>query len=153
VDLTVGQALPDNTMSHPAPAPAAHRRVVLSEDGTNFLINGMAFMMGGPPMFVARSGTVEEWDIDNKTDEVHAFHVHQVHFLLLATDGRDPGYRRWLDTVNVPPRTRRPDGTYAPGSVRILVDFRDPIARGTFVFHCHILDHEDHGMMATIRVI
>ena len=113
----------------------------------------MAFMMGRAPMFVARSGTVEEWNVYNKTDEVHAFHIHQVHFLLLANDGRDPGYRRWLDTVNVPPRSRKPDGTYTPGSVRILVDFRDPIVRGTLVFHCHILDHEDHGMMATIRVI
>jgi len=153
IELSAGQALPDNTMSQAAPAPAAQRRVVLSEVGTKFLINGMAFMMGRAPMFVARSGTVEEWNVYNKTDEVHAFHIHQVHFLLLANDGRDPGYRRWLDTVNVPPRSRKPDGTYMPGSVRILVDFRDPIVRGTLVFHCHILDHEDHGMMATIRVI
>ena len=109
--------------------------------------------MGAPPAVVARSGTVEQWDVLNRTDEVHDFHIHQVHFLLVATGGRDPGDRRWFDTVNVPPRTRKPDGSYVPGSVRILVDFRDPVVRGTFVFHCHILDHEDHGMMATIRVI
>jgi FtsP/CotA-like multicopper oxidase with cupredoxin domain len=44
-------------------------------------------------------------------------------------------------------------GAARPGSVRLLVDFRNPIVRGTFVFHCHMLDHEDGGMMAKIRVI
>jgi len=44
-------------------------------------------------------------------------------------------------------------GTGTPGTVVILVDLRDPVMRGTFLFHCHILDHEDGGMMAKMRVI
>ncbi len=153
LDLATGASLPRNTMSQPLPAPAARRRIVLGESGGRFFINGKTFAMGAPPAIVARSGTVEEWIVINQTDEVHDFHIHQVHFLLAATDGRDPRVRHWLDTVNVPPRVRRSDGSYVPGSVRILVDFRDPIVRGTFVFHCHILDHEDKGMMAIIRVV
>jgi FtsP/CotA-like multicopper oxidase with cupredoxin domain len=40
-----------------------------------------------------------------------------------------------------------------PASMKMLIDFRDPIVRGTFVYHCHILDHEDGGMMAKIQVL
>ena len=57
--------------------------------------------------------------------------------------------RAWRDTVLVPVRR----GAARPGSVKVLVDFRSPIVRGTFVFHCHMLDHEDGGMMAKIQVI
>ena len=42
--------------------------------------------------------------------------------------------------------------TLLVGSVTVLADFRDPVVRGTFVYHCHILEHEDGGMMAKILV-
>jgi FtsP/CotA-like multicopper oxidase with cupredoxin domain len=135
------------------PAPAAHRTIRFTEDDRGFYINGASYAMNAPPMVVARSGTVEEWTIENATDEVHAFHIHQVHFLTESIDGGAMAEHVWLDTVNVPPRKRLPDGRYAAGRARLLVDFRDPIVRGTFLFHCHILDHEDQGMMATIKVI
>jgi FtsP/CotA-like multicopper oxidase with cupredoxin domain len=53
------------------------------------------------------------------------------------------------------PRCRIPakNGAWTPGRLQVIVDFRDPIIKGLFVFHCHILDHEDSGMMATIRAI
>jgi FtsP/CotA-like multicopper oxidase with cupredoxin domain len=57
----------------------------------------------------------------------------------------------WADTVNVPPR-RHVRGLTVPGRVVLAIDFRDPVVRGTFVYHCHILDHGDQGMMALIRV-
>ena len=109
--------------------------------------------MGDRPAIVARSGTVEAWTLLNETDEVHDFHIHQVHFATTSLDGVPVRPRIWSDTVNVPPRRRLADGRYVAGNAKIIVDFRDPVVRGTFVYHCHILDHEDQGMMAVIRVI
>jgi FtsP/CotA-like multicopper oxidase with cupredoxin domain len=127
----------------------AHRTIRLSEDAKGFYVNGRAFSMNEPPTVVARSGTLEEWTILNETDEIHAFHLHQVHFVVESVDGVSVSPRAWRDTVLVPVR----HGPARPGSVKVLVDFRNPIVRGTFVFHCHMLDHEDGGMMAKIRVI
>jgi FtsP/CotA-like multicopper oxidase with cupredoxin domain len=136
----------------PPSAPVAERTVAFGEtdDGKRFFINGRSFSMSDGPMFVARSGTVEEWTIVNKTQEVHTFHLHQVHYVVESVDGVPVplARRHWSDTFNVPyARGKR------PGTLKILVDFRDPVVRGTFMFHCHILDHEDAGMMATVRVI
>jgi FtsP/CotA-like multicopper oxidase with cupredoxin domain len=135
----------------PLTAPSVRRTVRLSEDANGFYIDGKAFEMDAPPAIVAHSGTVEEWTILNETNEVHAFHIHQVHVVAIATDGVAERQRVWRDTVLVP--VRRGGPRPIPGSVRILVDFRDPRIRGTFVFHCHMADHEDGGMMATIKVI
>jgi FtsP/CotA-like multicopper oxidase with cupredoxin domain len=109
--------------------------------------------MGAPPAIVARSGTLEEWTIRNDTDEVHDFHIHQVHFVVEALNGEQIHPRTWRDTVLVPAQRRQGTRSSLPGTARILVDFRNPAIRGTFVFHCHMLDHEDGGMMATIKVI
>ena len=54
----------------------------------------------------------------------------------------------WRDTLNLP--IAHADGT--PSVSHVLLDFRDPIIRGTFLFHCHLLEHEDGGMMAKIVV-
>ena len=132
--------------------PAARRTVTLTEDAAGFYIDGRAFSMGGAPAIVARSGTLEEWTIRNDTDEVHDFHIHQVHFVPESLDGVQIHPRTWRDTVLVPAQRRHGTGSI-PGTARVLVDFRNPAIRGTFVFHCHMLDHEDGGMMATIKVI
>jgi FtsP/CotA-like multicopper oxidase with cupredoxin domain len=132
--------------------PAVRRTVTLTENATGFFIDGRAFSMGAPPAIVARSGTLEEWTIRNDTDEVHDFHIHQVHFLVESLDGARIKPRTWRDTVLVPAR-RDAGGRRISGTAKILVDFRNPAIRGTFVFHCHMLDHEDGGMMATIKVI
>jgi FtsP/CotA-like multicopper oxidase with cupredoxin domain len=122
-------------------APAARRTITLSEGANGFAIDGRSFRMGDPPAIAARAGTLEEWTIRNRSNEVHAFHIHQVHFLVESADGVPAHLRLWRDTVLVRKR------------VTILVDFRSPATRGTFVFHCHMLDHEDGGMMAVIKVI
>ncbi|MFZ0573277.1 MAG: beta-galactosidase [Candidatus Cybelea sp.] len=133
-------------------APAVRRTITLTEDAAGFYIDGRAFSMGAPPAIVARSGTLEEWTIRNDTDEVHDFHIHQVHFVVESVDGAQIHPRTWRDTVLVPVQ-RRHGARTIPGTATILVDFRNPAIRGTFVFHCHMLDHEDGGMMATIKVI
>ncbi len=151
--LRIGRALPNNVLSVPVPPAAAHRTLRFTEDSNGFYINGKAYARGEPPSIVARSGTVEEWTILNETDEVHDFHIHQVHFFAESINGEQVVPRIWRDTLNVPPRTKTVHGHYVPGKATIVVDFRDPIVRGTFVYHCHILDHEDQGMMAVIKVI
>jgi suppressor of ftsI len=132
--------------------PAVRRTVTLTENATGFFIDGRAFSMEASPAIVARSGTLEEWTIRNDTDEVHDFHIHQVHFLVESLDGARVKPRTWRDTVLVPAQ-HNAGGRRISGTARILVDFRNPAIRGTFVFHCHMLDHEDGGMMATIKVI
>ncbi len=108
--------------------------------------------MQDAPAFVARAGTMERWTIVNHTDEVHDFHIHQIHFAVESIDGKPESPPHWVDTVTVPPmRYTHTGGT--PGTAILLMDFRNPVVRGTFVYHCHILDHEDGGMMAAIRVI
>lgn len=101
------------------------------------------------PNIITHQGDVEDWVIENRTQEAHAFHIHQIHFLVLDWYGV-PVHESFLrDTVNVPFW----DGKSAQyPSVRLRMDFRDPQIVGTFVYHCHILEHEDGGMMGTIRV-
>jgi FtsP/CotA-like multicopper oxidase with cupredoxin domain len=101
------------------------------------------------PNIVVKQGEVEDWIIENRSTELHAFHIHQIHFLLMEWSGIpiDEPYLR--DTVNVPYFSNR---ALAYPSVRLRMDFRDPNTVGTFVYHCHLLEHEDGGMMGLIRV-
>jgi FtsP/CotA-like multicopper oxidase with cupredoxin domain len=101
------------------------------------------------PDIVVHQGDVEDWIIENRTTELHAFHIHQLHFLLLSWFGLEVHESFLRDTVNVPfydPKM----GSFP--SVTLRMDFRDPDAVGTFVYHCHLLEHVDGGMMGTIRV-
>ncbi|HEX3945330.1 MAG TPA: multicopper oxidase domain-containing protein [Rhizomicrobium sp.] len=103
-----------------------------------------------PPAITTNKGAVEDWTIENRTTEDHEFHIHQIHFLLLAIDGKPvpKNQRQFYDTFPV----KYWDGespTYP--SITVRMDFRGAVT-GDFVYHCHILDHEDGGMMAIIRV-
>jgi len=113
---------------------------VFTEDKNGFYINGQKFTMDSPPMLTVQTGSYEHWRVTNQTNEVHPFHIHQVHFLVYASNGHRLQQQEWLDTVNVTPK----------GSVDLVMDFTDPIIRGTSLFHCHLLNHEDKGMMAKV---
>ncbi|HEY4355832.1 MAG TPA: multicopper oxidase family protein [Acidobacteriaceae bacterium] len=102
------------------------------------------------PNIVAQQGTVEDWIIENRSSELHAFHIHQLHFLLLHYLEKPVEENFLRDTINVPYYNGR-SLTYP--SIRIRVDFRDPNTVGVFPYHCHLLEHEDKGMMGTIRVL
>src|SRR6202034_3158344 len=102
------------------------------------------------PDITAHQGDVEDWVIENRSTEAHTFHIHQVHFMLTQWDGAPVDEPFLRDTINVP--YWKGQGTSYP-SVTLRVDFRDPNAAGTFVYHCHLLEHEDGGMMGTIRVL
>jgi FtsP/CotA-like multicopper oxidase with cupredoxin domain len=110
----------------------------------------VAFNPNNPPAITTTRGSVEDWTIQNRSEEIHEFHIHQTHFLLLEQNGKPvpPKQRQFLDTVNVPFWSGK--GPYP--SVKVRIDFRGPII-GDFVYHCHILEHEDGGMMAIIRVV
>jgi FtsP/CotA-like multicopper oxidase with cupredoxin domain len=101
------------------------------------------------PNIVVQQGTVEDWIIENRSAELHDFHIHQLHFLLIDYMGKPVNENFLRDTVNVPYNNGH-SLTYP--SVRLRMDFRDPNIVGTFVYHCHILEHEDKGMMGSIRV-
>jgi FtsP/CotA-like multicopper oxidase with cupredoxin domain len=139
-----------------------HRKLYFSEaslgpgDGqTNFFITvdgdtPTLYDPANPPAITTTRGAVEDWVIENRSTENHEFHIHQIHFKLLQRD-RQPvpaADRQMLDTVQVPYWTG--SGPYP--SVTLRMDFRGPVV-GDFVYHCHILDHEDGGMMAIIRVL
>ena len=114
--------------------------VNFTEDKQGFYINGQKFEMDSGPMLTVDVGSLQHWRVTNPTREVHPFHIHQVHFLTYAVDRSPVKDPVWLDTVNVP---------YG-SSVDLVMDFTDPIIRGMSVFHCHLLNHEDKGMMAKI---
>jgi FtsP/CotA-like multicopper oxidase with cupredoxin domain len=108
------------------------------------------FNPDNPPAITTTRGAVEEWTIQNRTAELHEFHMHQIHFLVEAVSGVDiPKKQQQLyDVFQVPFWTGQ--GDYP--SIKVKMDFRGPTV-GDFVYHCHILDHEDAGMMAIIRVL
>jgi suppressor of ftsI len=85
-------------------------------------------------------GTVEEWTIRNVTAEQHPFHLHVDDFQVVSVNGQPYNAASPQDIVTLP----------AKGEVVIRVPFMD--YTGKFVFHCHILFHEDHGMMAVVDV-
>jgi FtsP/CotA-like multicopper oxidase with cupredoxin domain len=102
------------------------------------------------PNITVQQGDVEDWIIENRTAELHAFHIHQLHFALIAWNGLAVNEPFLRDTVNVPYFS---DRMLQYPSVRVRMDFRDPDSVGTFVYHCHLLEHEDNGMMGIIRVV
>jgi FtsP/CotA-like multicopper oxidase with cupredoxin domain len=88
----------------------------------------------------ARLGTTEIWTIQNVVGMDHPFHLHGFHFQVLDRDGVPEPFLGWKDTVNVPKHS----------SIRLAVHFDD--YPGKWMFHCHILDHEDDGMMGVLEV-
>jgi FtsP/CotA-like multicopper oxidase with cupredoxin domain len=102
------------------------------------------------PNITVKQGDVEDWIIENRSTELHAFHIHQIHFMLLDWNGVPIDEPFLRDTVNV---------AYWDGmspvfpSVKLRMDFRNPKIVGTFLYHCHLAEHEDGGMMGTIQVL
>jgi suppressor of ftsI len=114
--------------------------VNFTEDQHGFYINGKKYGPDSPPMTTVQTGKYMHWRVVNETDEIHPFHIHQVHFLTYAINGLQVSAPLWMDTINVPAR----------GKIDLVMDFTDPIIKGMSVFHCHLLKHEDKGMMAKI---
>jgi FtsP/CotA-like multicopper oxidase with cupredoxin domain len=174
-DATVNAKRPDSVhQSEPAhqrfeglaeAAVATRRALYFSEnsDQTQFFItvDGQkpeVFAPDNPPAIQTTQGSVEEWTIENRSQEKHEFHIHQIHFMVMSQDnfqinGSHPVQAiqgQMLDMIEVPFWDGNPAHPYP--SVTLRMDFRGHDI-GDFVFHCHILNHEDQGMMAIIRVL
>lgn len=93
------------------------------------------------PPLMAHLGTTEQWDVTNSTPYDHPFHLHGYFFQVLDIDGVAPPVREWKDTIVVGPKAR----------VRIAMKFAD--RPGMWMFHCHILDHAELGMMGMLEVM
>jgi bilirubin oxidase len=114
---------------------AARRTIAFSQG----LINGKAMDMSRVDVTV-RLGTTEIWQIQNVVGMDHPFHLHGFRFQVLDRDGVAEPYVSWKDSVNVPKHSQ----------VRVAIRFED--FPGKWMFHCHILDHEDMGMMGILLV-
>jgi FtsP/CotA-like multicopper oxidase with cupredoxin domain len=104
--------------------------------GVDFVINKEMHHRDAP----VKPGELQVWDILNETLMDHPFHLHGFFFQVLEVNGQPPAWRSWEDVVNVPPRS----------TVRIawLPDHRE----GSWMYHCHILEHHAAGMMAHFDV-
>jgi FtsP/CotA-like multicopper oxidase with cupredoxin domain len=139
------------------PMPAIQRAIApLSVDGASAVdiqltqqpgsplalgINGVAFKDAEPLM--AYVGDTQVWTVTNTIDFAHPFHLHGFFFQVLSPEGTIAPLDQleWKDTINVP----------VDGTTRFVVRYDD--RPGMWMFHCHILDHADAGMMGTLHVM
>ncbi|MGW5362907.1 multicopper oxidase family protein [Actinopolymorpha pittospori] len=123
---------------------AARRTVVFSESdppsGDKYYINGRTFDEQRVDIR-SRLNTVEEWTVRNTADEQHSFHMHTNDFQVMSVNGHPYKAHSLQDTVNLP----------VDGTAVIRIRFAD--YPGRTVFHCHILNHEDEGMMAVLQIV
>ncbi len=135
------------------------RKIFFSEEfgGTNgpiqfyITVDGQkqkVFEPSEKPVIVTKVGAVEDWTIENRALETHAFHMHQIHFQMMEVDGKPVAEKDMRDTIDIPFW----EGKGPFHSVKVRMDFRDPTTAGIFPFHCHILLHEDLGMMHKLLV-
>lgn len=106
---------------------------------TVFSINGQVYPDATP--LAATLGAVEEWAIVNTTEMDHPFHLHGFRFQVVAVDGTAPPFLAWRDSINIP----------AKETVRFRVRLEDH--PGIWMFHCHILEHAERGMMGELEVV
>jgi suppressor of ftsI len=112
-----------------------------SADGDTFFINRKKFDEHRTDVRV-KLGAVEEWTIRNEAKELHTFHIHQGPFQMVEINGVPQPPDDHRDIIDVP----------IGGEVKVVIPFTHPTILGRYVYHCHILSHEDKGMMATIEV-
>jgi len=150
-----GPANPQRFAGLATAKPTAQRNLFFSENDVDFFITvqgatPVVFDANNPPAIITHQGAVEDWTIENQTGEVHEFHQHQIHFLLLERNGVPvpPKQQQYLDTAQVDFW----NGSGPFPSIKVRMDFRG-MDVGDFVYHCHILEHEDGGMMAIVRVL
>ena len=153
--------LPPNTMPEPNIAQAQRHEVTLTGGmmgGGRMMGGGMGGMMGGGSMWAingvampdARMGDMEPiltldrgktyiLAIDNQTAWHHPMHLHGHSFRVITRNGQRTRYQEWRDTDLMPPRSQ--------AELAFVAD--NP---SDWMFHCHVLDHQEGGMMSVIRV-
>jgi suppressor of ftsI len=159
------QAQPDQLLAtmivsgdavEPAPLPTT---LVPGEDLSQLTVDNTrttVFEEPGSPLFLAidgkhfdpnridqsvQLGALEEWIVQNTSSHWHPFHIHVNDFQVIVYDGETIPFQGWQDTVLLPPNSET------------VIRMRFADFDGKFVYHCHILSHEDFGMMATVEVV
>jgi FtsP/CotA-like multicopper oxidase with cupredoxin domain len=105
--------------------------------GLDFLVNGEMHHNDQP----VKIGDLQVWDVVNSSLMDHPFHLHGFFFQVLSVNGKPPAFRSWEDVVNLPPRS----------TVRIAWMPED--RPGNWMYHCHILEHHEAGMMGHFEVV
>ena len=133
----------------PIEIPATLRKIPVLDTAQSTAVRTIVFSQGlinGKKMDMSRVdvstkvGATEIWQIENVVGMDHPFHLHGFQFQVIDRNGVPEPYRAWKDMLNIPKHS----------SARIIVRYDD--YPGKWMFHCHILDHEDHGMMGVLEV-
>ena len=133
-----------NTITHTADEVSPDKKMTFSGMGNMVTIDGKQFDMDRIDL-QAKVGETEVWEIENTRHMmggmIHPFHLHGLQFKVLNRNGAIPpeNERGWKDTIAL----------YPGESVQIEVEFPE---KGLFMYHCHLLEHEDTGMMGQILV-
>ncbi len=123
-----------------------HRKIVLGVEDVKGFFHDTLFTINGEPFdprrddVVSKVGAVEEWTLINTTPFPHPIHIHVNPFQVMSVNGVPDPDKPWMDTIGVP----------AAGSVTFRTRFLD--FSGRYVMHCHILPHEDTGMMINVNI-
>lgn len=151
--MSIPSSLPKVSREEPPISPqhiVQTRGLEFSEEPSTKILPGVAYLLNGESYdefkvdWMLRVGTAEEWSLTNVSDEGHPFHVHTNSFEVIAADGSSIP-RTIRDVIWIPPAKG-----LSPGSVTIRIRFKQ--WRGKDVFHCHILPHEDLGMMQNVML-
>ncbi len=129
--------------------PDVTRTVVFDDtsDPNVFVIDGQVWDRDRVDQTVELNN-LEEWHLQNASAEFHVFHIHQGDFQITEINGVAQPFIGYQDVVNLP--VAQDNGM--PGEVVMRVRFAPPIVVGEFVYHCHIVQHEDQGMMGNVVV-
>ncbi len=128
----------------PSIGGATHVDIVLTlppaglDGKSEFQVNGVPFWRAKP--YLAKLGDVQIWTVRNETKFAHPFHLHGFFMLPLDESLQPIRPMAWKDTINVP----------IDGTIRFVVSFDE--RPGMWMFHCHILDHADGGLMGDVLV-
>ena len=123
-----------------------YRKMVLGVEEVKGYFHDTEFTINGEPFdprrddVVSKLGSVEEWTLINTTPFPHPIHIHVNPFQVISINGEEDPRKPWQDTVEVP----------AAGTVTFRTRFED--FDGRYVMHCHILPHEDTGMMINVKI-
>ena len=141
--LRISGRLGDSGLRLPVTPSTPTRHFVLKEvEGERgaepkFFINDEAFPAHTP--IHGMEDAVEIWEVDNDTEMDHPFHLHGMFFQVLDVNGVPPRHRGLKDTVNVPQKSK----------LRFAVQYGPP---GAWMYHCHILEHAERGMMGELMI-
>ena len=136
--IAITRALPAPSIDGATPVDVILTLPPMKDNKSEFQVNGVPFWKAKP--FVAKLGEKQLWIVKNDSDWDHPFHLHGFFFQVIDEKGQLVRPLALKDTVNVPMKT----------TVRLLVDFDE--RPGQWMFHCHILDHADGGLMGTVMV-